>query len=147
MDKNTVEDALYRTETKTSLIALADKLGIPIKKDKGKIVIASQLAVALTKPSTDIEKAKVSEKLDKLKKEYPSSFSPPLPAYSYSSHVKDEIYLLGKGLFSEANSLLVSGSVNTMIWGGGVLQYKAAGTRPSRNYYRGHPKRGSEDGP
>ena len=44
-----------------------------------------------------------------------------------SWHVKtdgleDEIYLLGKGLSLGANSLLVSGRVTTMIWGGGAFK-------------------------
>lgn len=139
MDKGTVEDALYGSETKASLIALADKLDIPIKKDKGKIEIASQLAIALTKPFSDIEKANVSEKLDKLKKGYPSSSSPPLPEYSYGDDIyvaffkqmpmSDLPYLSGWCLASMADDTKAVMEINLMIAEKGSDVLKAQITR------------------
>eukprot|EP00435_Cladocopium_sp_Y103_P026524 s3442_g6.t1 len=66
MDKAVVENALMATETKQSLIELANSQDITINKDKGKQHIAGQVATVLTKPFTEAEKRHSEAKKEKV---------------------------------------------------------------------------------
>lgn len=59
MSQVSVEEMLLRTETKNSLIDLADTNNIPIKRSKGRASIAVQVAMALCKPLTVQEKQEI----------------------------------------------------------------------------------------